>query len=152
MAKFAAAQTAFLTELEQHIERITPDIDSRTPFQRYKGKAADLSALQKSLIGARQFAIAPGRQVGVHGVGYGYSFPLYEYDVLFQYPKSERWAEIMHSDAVLIKYKLLNTKTSVSGVQLRQPKPEQNIETIASEEFQSMVITVLVHYEVNDTA
>jgi hypothetical protein len=154
MTVFATAQENLLTEIEKAIETITPDVESRKPFQRYKGKAATIKPNDKTLIGPRQFFIAPGRRVGLHGMGYGYQFPLYEYDITVQYPAGDYWSGIMHSDLMLIHYKLLNTKTTVDGCQNRWIKADAPVTTDIDEsnEKQSITMTVTVYYETTDTA
>lgn len=154
MTLFAAAQSALITEVEQAIERISPDIESKKPFQRYKGRAATMGSLEKALIGPRQFSIGTGRRVGWHGVGRGYQFPLFEYDITVQYPPGDVWSRTMHSDAMLIHYKLLNTPTSVDGVQARWIMPASPIEAATDDANEKQTITMVlsVYYETTDTA
>jgi hypothetical protein len=60
----------------------------------------------------------------------------------------------MHSDAMLIQYKLLNTKTTTSGVQARWVRPDAPVETQTNDsgEMQSLTLVMSVYYETTDTA
>lgn len=150
MATFYDAQETLLEEVSDRIANLTPDYNSRTPFQRYKDRANDLGSLDKGLIGARQFSISSGRHVGVHGMGYGYSFPLYEYDISIQYPATEIWTRAAHSDALIIRRDLLNYTPSVDGVQARMIKSDATIDAVKDDknEFQTISLTLVVYYEV----
>lgn len=148
MADFWTAEAAVLDEIAGLIVQIDPAYKGKTPFQRYKRGKADF---EDAFIGDRQFKImVPGRWIREHQVGYGYTFPLIEYDIVIQYPTGEEWDRAIHSDTVKIWRSLLNSATAVTGVQLRLIKPQEIITPIKAESdnYQTSTLTLEVHYEV----
>ena len=129
------------------------EIDRR--FSRIKGGEEDLIGdLEEEEVGPREFTISQGRMMHPRELGKAYRFPQYEYDITVQYPSDEDWGRAAHSDIQLIRYKLLNTPTSVSGVQGRWFKPDMGVELQKSMDgyFQFFVMPLFVEYSTDDTA
>lgn len=151
MATLWAVEEDLLKEVSSAIANLSPAYKGTKRFQRYKGKADDVGKFEDAFIGPRQFKIVvPGQWVREYQTGFGYMFPLIEYQIMIQYPTGEQWDRAIHDDTARIIFYLLNHATAVSGVQLRIIKPETPIESIKNDmdNYQTVTLVLQVHYEV----
>ena len=152
MATFYTAQKNLLEEVKDRIVDIEPEFEEAIRFKPRPPINKDLADLDEAFIAPRQFEVrTPGRWVEKHAMGKGYTFPLYEYDIVIQYPIGEEWTQACHSDVVKINRDLINnTSTIPSGVQGRWIEEDNPVEPVIDEEDNFMTVTLVltVYYEV----
>ena len=151
MATFWNAQKTLLEEVKDRIVSIEPEFEEGIRFKPRPPVNKELGDLVDEFIAPRQFEVrTPGRKVEEYATGYGFIFPLYEYDIVIQYPIGEEWTQACHSDVTKITRDLINNHGTVSGVQLRFIRPDNPIEPIIDDEdsFMTVVFTMVVYYEV----
>jgi len=148
---FFTAETNLIEEVSDRIASLAPDYKSNTPFQRYKKNIDDPSILLRQFFGVRQFAILPGKRIGLTAFGYSYSFPELEYEIIVQYPRGVEWTLAANSDVGRIQSDLLNHGSTVDGVQARfSVNGNYAIQSIDNETdpFQTATIPLTVYYSV----
>lgn len=151
MATFYAAQKGLLTEVIDRIVDIEPEYNAARRFNPRPSVSKDLADLEDAFIAPRQFEIkTPGRWIEKHAMGKGYTFPLYEYDIVIQYPLGEEWMQACHSDVIKINRDLINNSTNTSGVQGRWIEHNNPVEPVIDDEDNFLTVTLIltVYYEV----
>lgn len=125
MTKLHSILSALRDEIAREITRLTPsrEIDPRCGFTEFKADAENKD-IKLTSSEARQFQIYPPAHTGDVMIGNSTSHPIFDIDITFSYPDSDRWMSAAGDDMSYVQWYFRTHPSAVAGVSLRLPNSD----------------------------